>query len=108
MSSSSIRQANLMAGVAHDPKFAKKVGIPQSVGKDFNAADQKTGVMKDVRPKPVKKSKAVVDPEMFDEEIQEGNPPKTAKAIASGKKKDPDSDTGSALSHGLRKRSGRY
>lgn len=29
-----------MAAVAHDPKFAKKVGIPQSVGRDFNQADQ--------------------------------------------------------------------
>ena len=29
-----------MEAVAHSPKFAKKVGIPQSVGKDFSAADK--------------------------------------------------------------------
>jgi hypothetical protein len=35
-----------MAGVAHDPTFAKKVGIPQSVGKEFNHADKGTGMLK--------------------------------------------------------------
>lgn len=34
-----------MAAVAHDPKFAKKVGIPQSVGKEFNQADKGTGII---------------------------------------------------------------
>ena len=29
-----------MEAVAHSPSFAKKVGIPQSVGKDFAAADK--------------------------------------------------------------------
>lgn len=29
-----------MAAVAHSPSFAKKVGVPQSVGKDFTAADK--------------------------------------------------------------------
>ena len=29
-----------MAAIAHNPAFAKKVGIPQSVGKDFNNADK--------------------------------------------------------------------
>jgi hypothetical protein len=28
-----------MRAVAHSPKFARKVGVPVSVGKDFNAAD---------------------------------------------------------------------
>lgn len=28
-----------MEAVAHNPKFAKKAGVPQSVGKDFAAAD---------------------------------------------------------------------
>ena len=28
-----------MEGVAHDPAFARKVGIPQRVGKEFVAAD---------------------------------------------------------------------
>ena len=29
-----------MAAVAHNPAFAKKVGIPQSVGKEFSNADK--------------------------------------------------------------------
>jgi hypothetical protein len=29
-----------MAAVAHNPAFAKRVGIPQSVGKDFSEADK--------------------------------------------------------------------
>jgi len=40
MPSVSKKQHNLMAAVANDPKFAKKVGIKQSVGKDFEAADK--------------------------------------------------------------------
>lgn len=31
------KQAKLMRAVAHNPKFAKKVDIPQSVGKKFEA-----------------------------------------------------------------------
>jgi ribosome assembly protein YihI (activator of Der GTPase) len=40
MPSVSKKQARTMAAAAHDPKFAKKVGIPVSVAKDFNAADK--------------------------------------------------------------------
>lgn len=29
-----------MAAIAHSPSFAKKVGVPQSVGEDFNQADK--------------------------------------------------------------------
>lgn len=29
-----------MAAAAHDPKFAKKVGIPISVAREFNSADK--------------------------------------------------------------------
>ena len=39
MPSTSKKQHNLMAMVAHDPAAAKRVGIPQSVGKEFVAAD---------------------------------------------------------------------
>ena len=45
MPSKSPAQARLMAAVAHNPKFAKKVGIPQAVGEDFNAADEGTGIL---------------------------------------------------------------
>jgi hypothetical protein len=40
MPSSSRKQANFMAAIANNPKFAKKVGVSQSVGKDFNEADK--------------------------------------------------------------------
>lgn len=40
MPSSSKKQHNFMAAVAHSPAFAKKVGVSQSVGQDFNAADK--------------------------------------------------------------------
>jgi hypothetical protein len=40
MPSTSKKQRNFMAAVAHNPAFAKKVGVPQSVGKDFSNADK--------------------------------------------------------------------
>lgn len=43
MPSKSPAQHRLMEGVAHNPTFAKKVGIPQSVGEDFAAADAAKG-----------------------------------------------------------------
>jgi hypothetical protein len=40
MPSASAKQHRFMEAVAHNPAFAKKVGISQSVGKDFSAADK--------------------------------------------------------------------
>jgi len=40
MPSSSAKQHKFMEAVAHNPAFAKKVGVPQSVGKDFSTADK--------------------------------------------------------------------
>lgn len=40
MPSTSKKQHNLMAAAAHNPAFAKKVGVPVSVAKEFNAADK--------------------------------------------------------------------
>lgn len=40
MPSVSKKQHNFMAAIANNPAFAKKVGIPQSVGKDFDEADK--------------------------------------------------------------------
>ena len=40
MPSTSKKQHNFMAAIAHSPAFAKKVGVPQSVGQDFNKADK--------------------------------------------------------------------
>jgi hypothetical protein len=41
MPSKSKAQRNLMAAVANNPKFAKKAGIPQTVGADYMKADKK-------------------------------------------------------------------
>ncbi len=46
MPSKSKKQARLMAAAAHDPKFAKEVGIPQSVAKEFNQMDKRTGILR--------------------------------------------------------------
>ena len=40
MPSTSKKQHNFMEAIAHSPPFAKKVGVSQSVGKDFSAADK--------------------------------------------------------------------
>jgi hypothetical protein len=40
MPSVSKKQHNFMEMIAHSPKMAKKAGVPQSVGKDFAAADK--------------------------------------------------------------------
>ena len=40
MPSTSKKQHNFMNAVAHSPAFAKKVGVPQSVGKEFSTADK--------------------------------------------------------------------
>ena len=40
MPSKSKAQRNLMAAAAHNPAFAKKVGIPVSVAKEYNQADK--------------------------------------------------------------------
>lgn len=34
-----------MAAAAHNPKFAKKVGIPPKVAKDFNQADKGSSML---------------------------------------------------------------
>ena len=40
MPSTSKKQHGFMEAVAHNPAFAKKVNVPQSVGKHFEAADK--------------------------------------------------------------------
>lgn len=40
MPSVSKKQADFMRAVAHSPEFAKKAGVPQSVGKEFSNADK--------------------------------------------------------------------
>lgn len=64
-----------MAAVAHNPAFAKKVGIPTSVGRDFNQADKG----KKFREGGTMKNNLFKGKETYSEELKE------AKAIKSGK-----------------------
>lgn len=43
MPSTTKKQHNFMQAVAHSPKFAKKAGVSQKVGKEFANADKKQG-----------------------------------------------------------------
>lgn len=52
------KQANLMRAVAHNPSFAKKVGISQSVGKKFEAHKAEGGTVKKESPAMMKKEVA--------------------------------------------------
>lgn len=57
MPSESQAQHRFMEMVAHDPKAAKRVGVPQSVGQDFALADmgRKIANLPDKLPKKGKK-----------------------------------------------------
>ena len=46
MPSKSPKQARLMAAAAHNPSFAKRVGIKQSVAKEWNQADKGSKLLK--------------------------------------------------------------
>jgi len=52
MPSTSKKQHNFMAAVANNASFAKKAGVPQSVGKDFAAADKAAGIKGGARSRP--------------------------------------------------------
>lgn len=41
MPSKSKKQARFMAAAAHNKKFAREAGIPQSVAKEFHSADKR-------------------------------------------------------------------
>lgn len=40
MPSHTPKQARTMAAAAHNPEFARRVGIPQQVAREFNQADK--------------------------------------------------------------------
>ena len=95
MPSTSRKQHNLMAAAANNPKFAKKVGIPQSVGKDFVKADEgrkfsRGGDMKESKAMMAKEvgfmkkkgaPKSMIKHEMAEAGMKKGG---KAKAYASG------------------------
>ena len=62
MPSSSKKQHNFMEAIAHSPSFAKKAGVPQSVGQDFAKADKGRKFSKggDMKHEDVKMDKAMM------------------------------------------------
>ena len=62
MPSVSAKQHRFMAAVANNPAFAKKAGVPQSVGKDFSSADKGRKFAKggDMKHEDVKMDKAMM------------------------------------------------
>ena len=63
MPSTSKKQHNFMAAVAHSPAFAKKAGVPQSVGKEFTQADKGRKFSKggDMKHSDVKMDKSMIN-----------------------------------------------
>lgn len=55
MPSVSDKQARFMQAVAHSPEFARKVDIPQSVGREFAAADARQGSKRKAMAKALRK-----------------------------------------------------
>ena len=62
MPSVSKKQHNFMAAVANNPSFAKKVDVPQSVGKEFSNADRGRKFSKggDMKHEDVKMDKSMI------------------------------------------------
>ena len=104
MPSKTLKQHRLMAMVAHDPAAAKRLGIPQSVGKDFTSADKgkkfggggmakKLFGGKESRGEEMAEAKALKSGRISEKQYvagerkegHDGNAPAKAKAIKSGK-----------------------
>jgi hypothetical protein len=45
MGSKTHKQARTMAGAAHDQEYAKRMGIPQKVAREYNRRDAKSGMI---------------------------------------------------------------
>lgn len=79
MPSTSKEQHRFMQAVSHSPTFAKKVGVPQSVGSDFEQADKGRKFTKGGEVMTTKLASLFKGKESYSEELKEG------KAIKSGK-----------------------
>jgi hypothetical protein len=113
MPSTSAKQAKFMRAVANSPKFAKKVGVSQNVGKDFEMADKKMkkfgggGATKKPKPsdptmrEPVTGGSDTVPltPERreFLKELERRNKEGRAAAVAEGKKAPPYAKGGKVM-----------
>ena len=51
MPSTSDKQHRFMEMIAHDPKKARQLGVPQSVGQDFVEADKRKRLIEKLRGK---------------------------------------------------------
>lgn len=85
MPSVSAKQERFMQAVAHNPKFAKKVGVPTSVGKEFTKsgggmAESKKMVGKEIAFMKKKGApKSMMKHEMAEAGMKKGGMPKFAK-----------------------------
>ena len=85
-------QAHMMSGAAHNPKFAKKVGVSQKVAKEFNKADKGKDISK--LPKKVKKTEEGAKPDFLDLD-KDGDKKEPMKKAAKEKKVDETTTSGS-------------
>jgi hypothetical protein len=76
MPSTSKKQHNFMEAIAHNKAFAKKVGVPQSVGQEFSKADKgkkfrKGGIMKHDMKMDKEQDKAMIKKAFKQHDLQE-------------------------------------
>ena len=83
--SKSQSQARMMAGAAHNPKFAKKVGVATKVAKEFNKADKGKDISK--LPNKVKKTDEASKPDFLDMDKDGNKKEPMKKAVADKKEK---------------------
>ena len=83
--SKSQSQARMMAGAAHNPKFAKKVGVATKVAKEFNKADTGKDISK--LPNKVKKTDEASKPDFLDMDKDGDKKEPMKKAVADKKEK---------------------
>ena len=88
MPATSVKQKRLMDAAAHNPEFAKKVGIPSKVAKEFSKESKgmkfkEGGAMKD----DMKQDKAMVKKAvgMHDKQLHDGKKTNLAKLKKGGK-----------------------
>lgn len=76
-----------MEAIAHSPSFAKKVGVPQSVGKDFSTADKGRKFSKGGNTMATKMDPRVLQMLMAAKQAQMGRGAPMAAPMAGGMKK---------------------
>jgi hypothetical protein len=84
MPSTSKKQHNFMEAIAHSPSFAKKVGVPQSVGKDFSKADKGKTFKRGGEMAPTKMGKPTMKPGMSTAKVGMKRPTPMADTAMAG------------------------